>query len=136
MLGERSANGTPSRSATSATSTRSAPESCTVARPRPPAGSGRRAIANVSRLSVSSERSAQRCTPYAANNASQPASEPAIAPEWASTSAWPRTDDPTVSATTGMSRAAASASPAWSPAASRMVSSTSPTTRVSGSDRA
>ena len=134
VAGARSANGTASRSATSATSTRSAPESCTVASPRPPAGRGRRPIANVSRVSVSSERSKQRCTPYAANSASQPASEPAMAPEWASTRAWPRTDEPTVRATTGMSRAAASASPAWSPAASRIVSSTSPTTRVSGSD--
>ena len=94
VAGARSANGTPSRSATSATSTRSAPESCTVARPRPPEGSGRRAIANSSRLSVSSERSAQRCTPYAVNSASQPASEPAMAPECASTSACPRSERP------------------------------------------
>ena len=70
VAADRGANGTPSRSATSAASTRSAPESCTVAMP-PPRRRTRRPIAKHSRLSTSSPRSSTRCTPYAANSASQ-----------------------------------------------------------------
>ena len=62
------------------------------------------------------------------------ASPPASAPECASTISRPVADPPTVSATTGMSRSAASASPARRPAASRSVSRNSPTTRVSVED--
>ena len=84
-----SRTGRRARSATSATRTRSAPESCTVAIPPPERRRTRRPIANISRLSASSPRSSHRCTPYAANSASQAASEPARAPECASTSALP-----------------------------------------------
>ncbi len=132
---DRGANGTPRRSATSAASTRSAPESCTVAMP-PARRRTRRPMANDSRLSASSPRSSTRCTPYAENSASQAASDPAIAPECASTSVRPRDEVPTVSATTGTSRDAASASTARMVSASRSVSSTSPTTFVSGSESA
>ena len=59
-----------------------------------------------------------------------------MAPECASTSVRPRDEVPTVSATTGTSRAAASASTARMVPASRSVSSTRPTTRVSGIESA
>ena len=105
---------------------------------RAAAGRTRRPIAKVSRLSASSSRSSQRCTPYAANSASHAGVRRRRARRSGRRPAPARA--PSVPdgerAPPGCRASAASASAARSRGASRIVSSTSPTTRVSRQRRA
>ena len=90
----------------------------------------RRGAENSSIVSAISSSDRTSCTPYASKTASYAPCSPASAPECAVTIAFDASVRPTVSATTGISRSAASASAARKPSGFRTVSSKRATTRV------